>query len=52
MKRSKNTVLGVTAPTARPTIAGGFWLASLVTLPVAALVAIGYALVWALRVLV
>ncbi|MEM1361269.1 MAG: hypothetical protein AAGF94_06070 [Pseudomonadota bacterium] len=48
MKSSDKSVLGVTAPTPRPTIAGGLWLASLMTLPVAILVGAIYLMHWLL----
>ena len=35
MARSDKPILGVHAPRARPTVAGAFWLAALVTVPVA-----------------
>lgn len=33
-KRDRKPVLGVHAPRARPTVAGAFWLACVITLPV------------------
>ena len=46
MSRKPAPVLGVTAPPAKPTVAGGLWLASIATLPVALLVGVAYLLVW------
>ncbi len=34
MRRNSAPVLGIVAPRARPTFAGAFWLASLVSIPV------------------
>lgn len=41
-------VLGVTAPPAKPTVAGGLWLASVATLPVALLTGAVYLIGWLL----
>ncbi|MCR9085450.1 MAG: hypothetical protein NXH97_01765 [Rhodobacteraceae bacterium] len=46
IKPKLTPVLGVTAPPAKPTIAGGLWLASVATLPVAVLVGAGYLIGW------
>lgn len=46
MKQKPKPVLGVTAPPAKPTIAGGLWLASVATLPAAVLVGAVYLVGW------
>ena len=45
MKQSGHSILGVTAPRARPTVAGGAWVALVVTLPAAALL-LGAEVLW------
>jgi len=48
MEERKETVMGVHAPSPRPTIAGGLWLALLVTVPLSVLLALFEAARWVL----
>lgn len=48
MTERRKTVMGVHAPPPKPTVGGAFWVALVVTLPCAALLALVYALRWLL----
>lgn len=49
MAKREKTVRGVHAPPPRPTVAGGLWLALIVTAPVAALVGLVELALWLAR---
>ncbi|MCV6596789.1 MAG: hypothetical protein OIF40_06875 [Mangrovicoccus sp.] len=46
MTKRNSVILGVHAPTARPTIGGALWLATLLTLPVALATGGIYVIAW------